>query len=127
MEKFFIKKDKYTKARGGTSKFLSIYCGNCNNEILLYQKDGPGNLLRMYLDKITAPPDYVKELSKINNKKDLKSLACSKCNTLLAVPMIYEPENRLALRVVGPIKKAENASGFYPLGLKENRTLNKKT
>lgn len=113
-EKFVIRKDKYTKARGGSAKFLTIFCGCCQEEIFLYQKDGPGRLFRMYLDKIVAPKEEVEKLSKITQKSEMKSLKCPKCGSLLAVPMVYIPENRLALRVVGPVHHLENSKGLFP-------------
>ena len=119
-EKFYIVKDKYTKARGGNSKLLTICCGVCKTEILLYQKDGPGKLLRMYLDKIKAPIEYVDELSKISSKQNMKILSCPSCKEFLAIPMVYKPENRLALRIIGPIKKIENTKVFFPLNNNEN-------
>lgn len=43
-----LKKDRYSKKRGGNSIFLNIFCSSCNNHIILYQKDGAGRLLRAY-------------------------------------------------------------------------------
>jgi ribosomal protein S27E len=111
--KFHMKKDKYMKVRGGYGRFLNIGCGNCGNAILLYQKDGPGSLLRMYLDRIFAPPELTIELAKVTSKDKMKSLICPKCKEVLAVPMIYESENRLALRVTGLIAKKINKTGEY--------------
>ena len=45
--RFTLKSDKYRKARGGTAHFLNIYCVRCNAFVLLYQKDGPGQVLRL--------------------------------------------------------------------------------
>ena len=115
-EKYSLKNNKYCKTRGGSARFLSIYCGTCGKELLLYQKDGPGNLFRLYFDKIAAPADYSKKLSGITNKQQAEGLKCSECKTLIAVPMVYTPENRLALRLIGPIKKVENSQGIFPLG-----------
>lgn len=98
--KYEVKSDKYTKARGGNPKFNIISCINCKHEIFLYQKDGPGKLLRMYLDKFVAPREIVDELKKINKKSDMKGLKCPYCGELLGVPMIYEKENRLAFRLI---------------------------
>lgn len=109
-----IKKDKYLKARGGTAHFLLIKCAKCSNDILLYQKDGHGNLLRMYKDRIVAPEKLVAEQQKITNKNDMKTLTCQNCKTLIAHPMVYERENRLAYRVIfGAIQKIKNP-GIWP-------------
>ncbi len=84
---FKIKKDKYRKSRGNTSKILDISCV-CGNHVCYYQKDGPGQLKRMYLDRIFDIPD---------SKSHLK---CEKCKKLIGTPMIYKKENRPALRAI---------------------------
>lgn len=83
-----LKNDKYKKARGGASKLYEIKCHHCGELLFLYQKDGPGLLKRMYLDRIYESSLDVK-----------KNLTCPKCKTLIAVPMIYKKENRPALRL----------------------------
>lgn len=90
------KKDKYTKARGGSSAMLLISCAQCQADVLLYQKDGPGPLLRMYLDKIHAPETLVNTVTTYVEKSKMPALHCSSCRSLIGVPMIYERENRLA-------------------------------
>jgi hypothetical protein len=80
--KNLLKNDKYKKARGGYSRLLSIACEGCNRHLCDYQKDGPGILKRMYLDRISNSKKY----SNLQN--------------------IYEKENRLAYRLfVGAITK----------------------
>ena len=102
---FKFKKDKYTSNRGGKSVLLDISCQHCGNHVCFYQKDGPGQLKRMYCDRIISPANLVEEI-KEKDFKDLKPLHCAKCDRLLAVPMIYEKEKRNALRLfVGAIKK----------------------
>lgn len=97
---YAIKKDKYLNARGGSAQHLIIECADCKSEVLLYQKDGRGGLLRMYIDRIVAPPERVKEQEGLKCKADMKPLVCPCCNKLLAVPMVYEKENRLAYRII---------------------------
>jgi hypothetical protein len=110
-------KDRYTKARGGSSKLLSIFCAQCHNEVLLYQKDGPGSLIRMYTDKIRAPEELVEKVNGFEKKSDMTPLECFKCNALLGTPMVYDREDRLAFRVVnGAIRKVENNKGIFPQG-----------
>ena len=87
-------KDKYTKSRGGYSRLLSITCNSCGNKIAQYQKDGPGILKRMYLDRI------------LNPKLQGKILSCSKCKELLGVLYIYKKEKRPAYKLfVGTVSK----------------------
>ncbi len=108
-------KDKFTKARGGNSELLSISCSQCEKEILLYQKDGPGFLKRMYLDKILAPIDLVDQVSEYSEKSNMISLTCPECQNLIASPMLYEKEHRLAYRVInGSLKKKINKQGKFP-------------
>jgi phage FluMu protein Com len=91
-----LKSDKYKKARGGPSKLLSIKCSTCKANLFFYQKDGPGLLKRVYLDRIYKPViDFA------------DTLKCSECNKVLGTKMIYEKENRLAYRLhVGAISKS---------------------
>lgn len=98
--RYEVKKDKYTKARGGSAKFNVISCAKCKSEIFIYQKDGPGRLLRMYLDKFVAPENFVNQLNLIKSKNQMQGLRCPKCGELLGVPMIYEKEDRLAFRLI---------------------------
>lgn len=50
--KIIFKNDKYKKTRGGYSRLLNISCQKCGSQICYYQKDGPGNLRRMYIDQL---------------------------------------------------------------------------
>lgn len=83
-----LKNDRYRKARGGRSRLLSISCEKCDATICSYQKDGPGNLRRMYIDRM----DDIK--TSISNK----SLMCPNQHPL-GVKIIYEKENRPAFRL----------------------------
>lgn len=49
---FTFKNDQYRNARGGYSRFLNLSCESCGSHVALYQKDGPGELRRMYVDRI---------------------------------------------------------------------------
>lgn len=101
-EKFKPKKDRYAKSRGGPSKFLYIACGECQNSVMVYQKDGPGRLLRWYADRIVWPPELVEERADLtaDTVRQAGSLACMACANVLANPMVYEPENRAAYRII---------------------------
>ena len=96
MKKTLFKSDKYKKARGGYSRLLQISCEKCNEVICMYQKDGPGILKRIYIDRIIDP-----KISLTN-----KSLDCPACNEVLGVRMIYKKEQRQAYRLfAGSIAK----------------------
>ncbi len=88
MTEIRFKNDKYKKARGGASRLMEIYCQKCNGIICKYQKDGPGSLKRMYLDRIS---DSTVILSG-------KTLNCSEGH-IVGTRMIYEKEDRPAFRV----------------------------
>jgi hypothetical protein len=88
MKKLDFKNDKYKKVRGGYSRLLGIYCQKCNEHICNYQKDGPGNLRRMYIDRIIDPNILISR----------KDLSCSNKH-LLGVKIIYDKENRPAFRL----------------------------
>jgi hypothetical protein len=88
MVKISFKNDKYKKARGGYSRLLNITYQKCFSFICKYQKDGPGNIRRMYVDRIIEPSILI-------NKKDF---SCPKGH-LLGVKIIYDKEKRLAHRL----------------------------
>lgn len=94
---FKIKKDKYKSARGGYSRLLSLHCRKCNSIVAIYQKDGPGSLLRLYLDRIVSP-EYLINLQH-KNIKDISNLKCKNCGEIIASPYIYAPEKRKAFRL----------------------------
>lgn len=110
---FTLKKDTYRISRGGYARFLNIYCKTCGYHLLLYQKDGPGPLKRLYVDRIFAPKEV---LAQWKGKNLLKTcpLKCTYCQISLAKPYLYEKEARpaLLLKENSIIKKV--AKGIYP-------------
>lgn len=89
-----MKNDKYKKARGGWSRMLDIQCGKCEQHICNYQKDGPGPLKRMYIDRMDG----------IVTDED--KLLCPQCKEMLGSKIIYEKEDRPAYRIfVGAVTK----------------------
>jgi ribosomal protein S27E len=92
-----LKKDKYSRSRGGHSRLLEIRCGKCDELVCYYQKDGPGLLKRMYIDRISK-----------TYADAGKKLTCHKCNNVLGVRYLYEKEKRPAYRIfVGTVKKIQ--------------------
>jgi len=87
MTKFKFKNDKYKKSRGGYSRLLNISCASCNSHLFKYQKDGPGILKRVYLDRISPKPTSSKRLK------------CHNCKEVVGVLINYQKENRLAFRL----------------------------
>jgi hypothetical protein len=90
--------DNYTEKRGAP-KMLQIFCKSCRRHIMDYQKDGPGRLLRCYLDRIHYPDSlYELQFKKFDVKK-FPYLRC-KCLKVIGHPMVYFSENRPAYRMV---------------------------
>lgn len=95
-KKIELKRDRFRKARGGHSRWLLISCGTCSAPLLVYQKDGPGMLKRLYLDRIVVP----------TVAQNRKNFSCAKCRTLLGIATMYEKEKRSVLRLfVGAVSK----------------------
>ena len=86
--KLKLKQDKYRKKRGGHSRLLIISCAKCQSRVALYQKDGPGILKRMYLDRIVEP-----------QKLTASKFICGKCKEVLGMSIVYKKENRPAYRL----------------------------
>ncbi|MDO8583327.1 MAG: hypothetical protein Q7R51_02255 [bacterium] len=88
-----LKNDNFRRSRGGYSRLLEIRCSSCNKKLFSYQKDGPGIIKRMYVDRIYGDVDG-------------SSLKCRNCNKLIGRLGIYEKENRPAYIIrLGTIKK----------------------
>ena len=69
-----------------------------------YKKEGSGQLIRLYLDKILGPKPLT-DLKSVTKKSGLPVLVCPECNHLVGHPMQHEG-NRLAYRMIkGSFKK----------------------
>ncbi len=79
---FAFRRDAWRKNRGNYSRLIDVLCRKCSHLVAVYQKDGPGNLRRMYLDRIFMPKNFNK----------VSVLKCGSCN-------VYEKENRKAFRL----------------------------
>lgn len=96
MKKTIFKSDGFKKARGGYSRLLQIACEKCEAKVCHYQKDGPGILKRMYIDRMIQPQVSL----------TTKQLNCPSCKEHLGVQIIYKKEDRLAFRLfVGSVTK----------------------
>lgn len=82
-------RNRFTKSRG-EPQLYKISCTSCATPVLLYQKDGPGQLLRCYIDRVHFPKNLVSK----------STFTCIKCHTLIGTYMIYKPENRPAFRMI---------------------------
>jgi|SRR3989344_7465588 len=85
-----FKSDRFRKSRGGHSRWLLISCAKCKAILFLYQKDGPGVLKRLYLDRIIG---------------QVKT-SCNKCKIVVGIRTLYKKENRSVIRLfVGAVEK----------------------
>ncbi len=100
-----FKKDQYRKNRGDYSRFLHIYCESCEKPLFLYQKDGPGPLKRMYIDRIITP--------EVQYKKG--DFACTHCSKVLGTFFVYDKEKRKAIRLYQDSIIKKIGKGIYPL------------
>ncbi len=95
---FELKNDKYRRARGGIAHFLEISCSQCSTYLMTYQKDGMGNLLRCYLNRIFHPPELERLQYRVSSLQDVPQLKCNGCDTVIGSPMLYN-NGRFAFRL----------------------------
>lgn len=99
------KNDKFRKNRQGYTRVFNLACTTCGTHCLTYQKDGPGTLKRLYLDRIIAP-EKLSALQKLRSVKSVPPLVCVHCKALLGTPIVYNKETRIAyLLQHGKVKK----------------------
>ncbi|MBN1679743.1 MAG: hypothetical protein JW966_05590 [Anaerolineae bacterium] len=109
------KKTARSRQSKSGSSYLTVYCAACREPVLLYQKDGPGGLLRAYLDRILAPENLAALCATCDTKSDVPNLVCPACGSVLGVPMVHGSGDRLAFRLVrGRFVKRKTARVFPP-------------
>ena len=90
-----IKRDKYQKTRSGISKIYRIFCAECVSLLGEYQKDGVGQLRRLYQDRYEP----------VKPQHKARTGYCV-CGNWYGVPYIYRKEDRPAIKLfVGKIRK----------------------
>ncbi len=100
-----IKDDIYAHTRG-ESIILRLVCTECGNHITDYQKDGPGPLKRMYVDRIH-------DEEAVRAYEIDKKLCCSQCGLMLGLGYRYEKEDRPAYRMFEYAVEPMENSRFY--------------
>ena len=89
------------------SRHLDIACGKCGTFIVRYRKEGSGQLIRLYLDKILQPKSLA-ALKSSGRKSNIPVLICTECDNHIGHPIEHEGK-RLAYRMVkGSFKKSNN-------------------
>jgi hypothetical protein len=91
------KNDPYRQARGGYARLLAVSCATCGTHLFYYQKDGPGIVKRLYLDRIYQSHAY--EGLQHRALPHLPQLLCLHCGEHLGTPIVYQKEHRLAFRL----------------------------
>ena len=107
-----IKRDRYLRVRGGKAKIIDIFCAACNTLVLTYQKDGPGQILRCYRNRIFAPPELerLQHDPVITEPTHMPNLICPNCKSVIGTPMRHFDE-RLAFRLRKGTYYAKTAKG----------------
>ncbi len=86
------------------SRFLDLYCKACDIHVMRYRKEGSGDLIRAYLDRIQLPADLA-QYKQSRHKSDFPALKCPQCEVLIGAPMIHN-DGRPAYRMIkGTYKK----------------------
>jgi hypothetical protein len=95
-----FEKDSSYRSRGGSAQWLLLLCGVCKEPLAFYQKDGPGKLHRLYLDRL-ADSKNNRPLKSFELDK-IQKLNCFVCDSVIGVPMLYEKDvvDRPAVRLV---------------------------
>jgi hypothetical protein len=98
--KYQLKNDRFSKNWGSKTRLYDIYCVKCNARVLVYQKDGTGNLKKCYLNRILAPSDLAMLHHNIRTSapKDVPDLKCHSCHEVLGTPYLHE-DGRIAYRI----------------------------
>lgn len=95
LQKIVFKNDAYMRRRG-KPVLLVMFCAGCKTYIMSYQKDGPGPLLRCYLDRIHHPETLYSRQHDVFDKSTFPKLECPECCAVIGTPMMYEKEDRPA-------------------------------
>lgn len=91
---YTFQRDRYQKARGGTSRVIDVMCEGCEAHVAYYQKDGPGMLKRMYVDRF------------IDLVPAGQELRCAACGRILGNLITWHKEKRAAYRLyAGAVRK----------------------
>jgi hypothetical protein len=91
------KNDTYRKARGGYARLFAVSCATCGTHLFYYQKDGPGIVKRLYLDRIYQSNAYTGLQHRV--LQHIPQLLCPQCGEHLGIPILYQKEQRLAFRL----------------------------
>lgn len=77
--------DPYLHSRGGTYVMYDLHCEKCDAKLGIYQKDGPGPLKRLYVDRLQSANAPAHD--------PMHVWSCL-CKRPLAIAMVYPKEDR---------------------------------
>lgn len=97
---FTMKNDTYRKARGGKAFMVDIFCAKCSALVLVYQKDGDGQLKRCYFNRVFSPVKFsqLQHDEAIHQPEQAPSLRCSSCGEIIGMPIRHH-DGRFAFRL----------------------------
>ncbi len=81
------------------SRSFNIFCSQCNEFILGYQKKGSGSLIRIYIKNILEPEQF-KQYKDLKLKSEIPRLDCPRCLQRIGVTIIHKPGNSPAYRMI---------------------------
>jgi hypothetical protein len=99
MIRIILKSDEFRMARGGHARLLEVACGKCGERICFYQKDGPGALKRMYIDRMFIGRVWANG-AEFDSRADAVELECSRCRERVGTRIVYEKEQRFAFHLL---------------------------
>lgn len=88
------------------SRFLDLFCSQCNAHVLHYRKEGSGSLLRLYLDQIQGP-DSLQLLTAMEARAGFPPLSCPQCGNRIGSPMLYEGKRPAFRLIKGSFRKKQ--------------------
>lgn len=95
-----LRNDRFRNARGGRAARLMLACSRCGKDIILYQKDGKGHLLRCYFNRVMEPEDVAEYCARASGLElsRILPLSCPGCSLVIGTPMRHS-DGRLAYRL----------------------------
>lgn len=103
--------DKFLQLHGGESRKIRLFCTNCGNHLIDYQKDGKGELYRCYLNRILFPQSFfiLSQKHTSTTPLDLPDLTCEFCQVRIGFPARHK-DGRLCFRLLPGLFVVEESS-----------------
>jgi len=82
-----------------SSRSFNIFCSQCNEFILRYQKQGSGSLIRIYIKNILEPEQF-KKFKNLKLKSEIPRLDCPRCLQRVGINIIHKSGGFPAYRMI---------------------------